>query len=65
LFSLTKKRSSSSLDFLNKLPIMVKIMKNQKVVIVLAGRYAGRKAVIVKVILSSIEFNSNFKFLAT
>jgi ribosomal protein L14E/L6E/L27E len=44
---------------------MVKIMKNQKVVIVLAGRYAGRKAVIVKVILSSIEFNSNLKFLAT
>ncbi|CAF5109583.1 unnamed protein product [Rotaria sp. Silwood1] len=27
---------------------MVKVMKNQKVVIVLAGRYAGRKAVIVK-----------------
>jgi hypothetical protein len=29
--------------------IMVKIMKSQKVVIVLAGRYAGRKAVVIKV----------------
>ena len=28
---------------------MVKIMKSQKVVIVLAGRYAGRKAVVIKV----------------
>lgn len=28
---------------------MVKVMKNQRVVIVLAGRYAGRKAVVVKV----------------
>lgn len=28
---------------------MVKIMKSQKVVIILAGRYAGRKAVVVKV----------------
>ena len=27
---------------------MVKIMKSQKVVIVLAGRYAGRKAVIIR-----------------
>ncbi|CAF1605911.1 unnamed protein product [Rotaria socialis] len=27
---------------------MVKIMKTQKVVIVLAGRYAGRKAVVIK-----------------
>jgi ribosomal protein L24 len=34
---------------------MVKIMKGQKVVIVLAGRYAGRKAVIIKV-----QFSSNF-----
>ena len=29
---------------------MVKVMKSQKVVIVLAGRYAGRKAVVIKVI---------------
>jgi len=28
---------------------MVKVMKSQKVVIVLAGRYAGRKAVVIKV----------------
>ncbi len=34
---------------------MVKIMKGQKVVIVLAGRYAGRKAVIIKV-----QFSSHF-----
>jgi hypothetical protein len=33
---------------------MVKIMKSQKVVIVLAGRYAGRKAVVIKV---NISFN--------
>ncbi len=36
---------------------MVKIMKPQKVVIVLAGRYAGRKAVIIKVQLYLILFN--------
>jgi hypothetical protein len=41
---------------------MVKIMKSQKVVIVLAGRYAGRKAVIIKVTIPSIGFNSNFEF---
>ncbi len=40
------------LDFLIVKPIMVKIMKSQKVVIVLAGRYAGRKAVIIKVNIS-------------
>jgi large subunit ribosomal protein L27e len=38
---------------------MVKIMKSQRVVIVLAGRYAGRKAVIVKV---RLNFISNFDF---
>jgi hypothetical protein len=41
---------------------MVKIMKSQKVVIVLAGRYAGRKAVIIKVTIPSTGFNSNFEF---
>jgi len=38
---------------------MVKIMKGQKVVIVLAGRYAGRKAVIIKVQFSSKFYSIN------
>ena len=47
---------------------MVKIMKNQKVVIVLAGRYAGRKAVVIKVhfgFLLEISSSSILFFLAT
>jgi hypothetical protein len=36
---------------------MVKIMKSQKVVIVLAGRYAGRKAVIIKVNIFFFQFD--------
>ena len=55
-------------DFLSKSSTMVKIMKNQKVVIVLAGRYAGRKAVVIKVIIlppSEISRNPNHAILAT
>ncbi len=38
-------------------------MKSQKVVIVLAGRYAGRKAVLIKVnIFFSISFIQNLYF---
>lgn len=35
---------------------MVKIMKSQKVVIILAGRYAGHKAVVIKVLFYFILF---------
>lgn len=38
---------------------MVKIMKNQKVVIVLAGRYAGRKAVVIKVTIFPLKFHQD------
>ena len=38
---------------------MVKIMKSQKVVIILAGRYAGRKAVVVKVHISHSLLSQN------
>lgn len=41
---------------------MVKIMKNQKVVIVLAGRYAGRKAVVIKVDLFTFEKTKSLTF---
>ena len=45
---------------------MVKIMKPQKVVIVLAGRYAGRKAVVIKVPFKLILFSKIFSiFLVT
>lgn len=37
---------------------MVKIMKSQKVVIVLAGRYAGRKALVIKVSRKKRKNNS-------
>lgn len=41
---------------------MGKFMKNGKVVLVLGGRYAGRKAIIVKVIRYAFEaFTLNFK----
>jgi hypothetical protein len=58
LFSFTNKNEKKDFlfypsDFLIE-PTMVKIMKSQKVVIVLAGRYAGRKAVIIKV---NIDFH--------
>lgn len=42
---------------------MGKFMKNGKVVLVLGGRYAGRKAIIVKVIRYAFKaFTLNMKF---
>ena len=42
---------------------MVKVMKSQKVVIVLAGRYAGRKAVVIKVKKNLVIFLLELKLL--
>lgn len=42
---------------------MVKVMKSQKVVIVLAGRYAGRKAVVIKVKKIVYFFFTSIKIL--
>ena len=44
---------------------MVKIMKSQKVVIVLAGRYAGRKAVVIKVRCHFKAFSSSDQLLSS
>ena len=67
LFSIPKPRRCTSLstssDFL-LVSTMVKIMKSQKVVIVLAGRFAGRKAVVIKVWMTMALFFLHFRFVS-